>query len=476
MFEKPEKNQEPLLMNVLLLLPFDPCFDIDIPDLGLGYLASYLKQEGHEVKILVRPQELNSATALADFLKKQPFDIIGIKCMSSSIFAIMETIRLIRQVDHNIKIVLGGAHPSCDPENIFGLLPEADFAFRGEAEIGLAQLAKTLETGDLSPEILKTIPGLIWKDGQKTTANELAIIEDIDSLAFPAWELMKPRNFPHIPFHGYSRRYPIAPMLLTRGCPGKCTYCSADKLNRRKVRSRSVDSIMDEMNLLVGKYGVREIEFFDSNCASPNGPLRQVCEQMVSQKLDVTWCAPVGMRVDSIDKELAGLMRQSGCFQVHVGIESGSPRVLKMVKKGITPDLVREKVRIIRDAGIEVVGYFIIGFPTETKKEIETTLSFAMELPLTGASFSIFNPLPGTPIFEEVYGNQQVDAQTLQSLDYIHYENNLSEIPFEGLRRTQKNAYLKFYLRPRILKYFFRNINSLRKTQFILHRIIKLLF
>lgn len=458
-------------MRILLMLPYDRSYNRDMPDLGLGYLAACLQKDGHTVQLCIRPQKFASPSAFSDFIRRGRFEIFGIKVMSFSIIAVKETISLIRNINPNAIIILGGPHVSGDPYNIFRLIPEADYAFYGEAEIGLVEFVRRFSHSHMLDNELNEIPNLIWRKGPETVINERIFVDDLDMLSFPAWELMEPKTFPNIPFNGYSRRYPIAPMILTRGCPSRCTFCEAGIINGYKLRSRSVENIMQEIKLLTTRFGVNEIQFFDSNCADPRGPLREVCKRIISENIDITWCAPNGIRIDSIDKELVDLMKQSNCFQVNVGIESGSPRILKQIRKRISPDMVREKISLLRKAEIEVLGFFMIGFLGETATEIKQTISFAMELPLTGASFSILSPLPGTDIYKEVYKNRNMEIETLSSLDFIKYRNDMSEVPYDQLRKIQKNAYLHFHLRPRIIKYFLKNVNSVHKLLFLANRV-----
>lgn len=458
-------------MRILLMLPYDTSYNRDTPDLGLGYLAACLEKDGHAVQLCLRSRELKSRSVLSNLIRRGEFDIFGIKVMSSSIMAAKETIELIRNIDSNAIIILGGPQVSGDPSNVFRLMPEADYAFYGEAEIGLAKFLRRFSNDSVSDKELNEIPNLIWKNGSETIVNDREWVDDLDSLPFPAWELMEPGTFPNVPFNGYSRRFPIAPMLITRGCPNRCTFCETGIINGYNIRSRNAKNIIEEIKLLTARFGVSEIQFFDSNCAHSRGPLREVCERVISENMDISWSAPNGIRIDSIDKKLVDLMKRSGCFQVNVGIESGSPRILRQIKKALSLDMVREKVSLLRKAGIEVVGFFMIGFPGETIAEIKQTIFLAMELPLTAASFSILCPLPGSEIYKEVYKDRNIEMEILNSLDFTSYKNNLSEVPHAQLRKIQKNAYLRFHLRPRIIKYFVKNLNSIYKISFLMNRI-----
>lgn len=440
-----------------------------MPDLGLGYLAACLMKEGHTVRLCIRPKEC-APPALMELVRSERFDLYGIKSASSALGTAREITKAIRAIDHGAIIVMGGPHPSSDPDSVFRVIPEINYAFSGEAEIGLVNLAARLSSGPLDERELDQIPGLIWRKGGETTVNEQKRVMDLDSLPFPAWDLMEPRKFPCTPFNFYSRRYPIAPLVLTRGCPGRCTFCAAGLINGRPIRSRSADNALEEIRLLTSKYGVREIQFYDSNCAHPSGSLRELCERIIAEDVDITWCAPNGIRIDSIDEEYVRLMRRSGCFQVNVGIESGSPRILKEIRKQITPELVREKVGILRKGGIEVIGFFMLGFPGETAAEVRHTVSFARSLPLTGASFAILTPLPGTELYRRVLSMRVMDIETFGSLDFINYRNDLSEVPYDRLRKIQKRAYIRFHLRPRVARYILRNFNSGRKILSMMYK------
>ncbi len=453
-------------MRVLLIeTQYHSC----MPNLGLGYLSAVLRREGHAVELWLNNKRLNAYSSFLELISRERFDVIGLQVMSSAIKNAREIIARIRASRNNrAKIILGGAHISGDPQGVFDIVPHVDYAFYGESENGIVEFAKRFS--DCGIRSADKIPNLVYRDGAKTLINPGKFVEQLDEIPFPAWELMEPDKFPVIPFNGYSRRYPIAPMVLTRGCPNLCTFCGAGAVNGRNIRSRSVKNIMEEIRLLINKFGVKEIQFFDSNCAHRQGPLRELCEHIISENIDITWSAPNGIRVDSIDKDLAVLMKRSGCFQVNVGIESASPRILKEIKKPIASDMVREKISLLRKAGIEVVGFFMIGFPGETASEIKRTISFAMELPITGASFSILSPLPGTGIYEDAYKNRKMDINNFNLLDFINYHNDLSEVSYDNLREIQKKAYLRFYLRPRVMQYFLRNLNSVSKAMFIAKR------
>ncbi len=462
-------------MRVLLTLPFDARFRREAPDLGLGYLAACLRHHGHAVDLQLRPNRFASATAFGDSVRQGRYDLCGVKVLSCQANAVAETVDAIRQVNPQAVVVAGGPHVSADPGSLFRLFPALDYGLQGEAEQPLAELVGAVASGTVGRADLEHIPGLVFRDGAETVVNAPALRDELDQIAFPAWDLMAPDSFPGIPFNGYSRRLPIAPMVLTRGCPHRCTFCGAASVNGHRIRSRSADNVLEEIRLLTGRFGVRELQFYDSNCAHRSGPLREVLERMVGERIDVTWCAPNGIRLDSLDRELAFLMKRSGCFQVNVGIESGSPRILKQIRKALSLDTVRKQVALLREADIEVVGFFMMGFPGETRQEIEATVELALSLPLTAASFSVYCPLPGTEDYDALFPDGRADRDTLQSFDFWNWRNDLSEVSGEELVRIQKRTYWRFHARPRVMKHILRNLNSAAKLKAVTRRSFEIL-
>jgi anaerobic magnesium-protoporphyrin IX monomethyl ester cyclase len=459
-------SKDAYAMQILLALPYDPSYRHDSPDLGLGYLAAVAQQEGHDVELLLQPRRFASHADFTTWIQERQFDLIGIKVFSCQIKVTQKMLTLIRQASPKTTIVLGGPQVSADPKRTFELFPEADYGLQAEGERGLRKLLRLLSADTPQPQDLAQVPGLVWRHDVDTAANPPQWIRDLDAIPFPAWEMMPPADF-GTPFNGYSRRHPIAPMVLTRGCPHRCTFCGAGVMNGHAIRSRSADNIMEELRMLTSDYGVREIQFYDSNCAHRRGPLREVLQRIITERIDITWCAPNGIRLDSVDRDLARLMKRSGCFQVNVGIESGSRRILRQISKSLSLDIVKDRVWTLREAGIEVVGLFMLGLPGETEAEMRQTISLAMNLPLTGASFSIYCPLPGTADYERLMAEGRLAIDDVDAFDFVTYQNDLSEVPAARLRMLQRQAYLRFHLRPRVLPYLLRNLNSWQKALYV---------
>ena len=446
------------------MLPLNKKTEKFCPDLGLGYLASVLRNKDHSVKLLIKDLNL-SYNKFKEYLDA---DIVGIKVFSSSIQSVIDTIKLIRKINRKIKIVIGGPHPSSDMRNALDML-DADYAFYSEAELGFPMLIDYFKNKKIK---LDSIPNLIWKDKNKIRINKLEFIHDLDSIPFPAWDLMPPKSFSLTPYNTFYKKFPIVPLTITRGCPFQCTYCNAKHMNGLKVRKRSVKNVIDELKLLYHKYGAKEVQFIDSNCIFDRGLMIEICKEMIKNKLDFSWTTPNGVRIDSIDEELLYWMKKSGCYLVSFGIESGSDRILESIKKKITVKQIREKLALVNKMGIKAFGFFMYGFPTETRKEIYETYKLSLELYLHGATFSILTPLPGTELYETMKRKGKLKNLDFNTLDFRTFRNDFSEMSPDELVKLQRKSYLRFYFRPRVIFFMLSMIKSFSYLKFLIKYIL----
>ena len=249
-------------MNMLLMLPVRLKETNNVfycPDLGLGYLATALRSKFAQrinTRLLVNNLILTDEE-FKQYLLEGNFGIIGIKVFSSNVSDAKRTIKLIRETSRDIKIIVGGPHATGDPEHILNYIP-ADYGFCGEAEIGLPRLVEFL-LGDIRDDsfdnILSKIPGLIWRQRNGVTVNEAQAVDDLDSIGMPAWDLMRPSDFPPSSFSLFSRNRILASIIFSRGCPYRCTFCGNRMM---KFRERSVGNVIKEIRLLNSEFGIKE--------------------------------------------------------------------------------------------------------------------------------------------------------------------------------------------------------------------------
>ena len=449
-----------------------------IPPFSLGYLAAAIRKN-HDVEILDGIKEKLTFEKIQRICKEKKPDIIGIQIFTFHIILVRQYLDLIKSILPGAKIILGGPHPSSSPSNIFDFFPKADWAFRGEAEIGLAKFLDLFAEDKISAETFRKVPGLIWRDGGKTIANEQIFIDNLDDLRMPSWDLIRPDAYPLSPHGGFFRNYPIAPIIISRGCPFSCTYCAGHLITGKKIRFRSADNVIEEIKILYHQYGIREIHIEDDNFTFNRNLVMEFCRKLKDNNLNISWTCPNGVRLDTLDKDLLLAMKDAGLYSISVGIESGSERILKDMKKNLTKETIKEKINLIEECGLDVSGFFIIGYPTETKNDIMETIDFARSLDLKRAGFSLFKPFPGTEITRnliekgELKGISDEDWARFVLADAVYAPLGFTR---EEMKKLRRKALLRFYLRPKIVIKFIKEIRNLTHLKLIMKRIYSWLF
>lgn len=464
-------------MRILLI---NPTYDgiIVAPHLGLGYLSSGLKKNGHEVKIL---------DGLREKIEYEPseWDIVGVTAMSTYFPECVQEVK--RAKSYGLKTIIGGPHIICDP--IQSLIDSgADYAAIGEGERTFNQLAAGIPPAQ--------VDGLAyWENGKAvmskqsdemigdTTSGKTTFIMkkdmytlqvgklkrefqlDIDDFGQPDWKSIDPRSYNYEPHGMIIHARPMAPIITTRGCPYSCTYCSAPITAGKRMRCRDPLKVVDEIEMLVNEYGVKEIQIEDDNFTLVREHCVAICEEILKRNIKVLWSLPNGVRIDKLDKELLVLMKKAGCVSMALGIESANQRILDLIKKQLNKDIVRKTCKLISEVGIETTGFFMIGFPTETKEEIKNTINFAASLPIDRAHFTKVTPLPGTELFDlwikEYAKGGSIDWKTF---DYYQFDADWSECSFEEISKLQTLGFIKFYSKPKRLIKF---LSQLEMSQYV---------
>lgn len=459
-------------MRILLVNPITRNISLSSPDLGLAYLATSLQRGNHKVEILDCVNQRMTFKDFEDYIAAHDSDVIGFKVFSTDLLTVKQSTLIAREKNPNAKIILGGPHPSYFPEQTLDYFEQADFAIRGEAEKGLADLITYLTHPDSVQR--EHIPGLIWRANGQIKCNAPFFPEDLDSLGSPAWELINPCTYPFQTSY-LTRSRIVAPLIVTRGCPYHCTFCAVRSITGNKIRAHSVSYIMNEIKYLQSNFGIDEVCFIDDNFLVFKNLVMDLCKQIIQQKLNIKWSC-FGIRLDRVDKEILDLMEKSGCYMLTVGIESGSQRILDHMKKNLTVELIKEKIKFINDeTHIKIIANFILGYPLEKEDDIYKTIRLARELPLHGANFFPFHPTPGTEIYNElIAGNKLKDFDwKLMGLDLITYvPEGMSEQKFKWLFFL---AFINFYFRPRIILNVVRATRSPERLKYILDRLFTIM-
>ncbi len=437
-------------MNVLLVYPYHNTRML-APPLGLGYMASVLRNAGHRVGLLDCINDGIKGDALAAIFSETSPELVGITAMSAGYPQVVETCKLVRK-SCNAKIVIGGPHATALSEPTLRETG-ADFVIIGEGEKTVVELAAALEK---KSTCVKKVDGLAYIDGNGkfTKTKQRALIENLDELPFPAWDLMPPDKYSNAPHGMLVKSLPVATIVTSRGCPYDCSFCASNGIWHRQFRMRSPKNVVDEIEFLTRTFGVREIHIEDDNFTLVKRHAMNICKGIIERGIKISWTCPNGVRADALDLELLRTMKESGCYLLSFGIESGSDALLKRHSKCINKSRIRNAIGLCKRVGIETSGFFIIGLPGETKETIDQTIRFSKELDLDRAHFSIFTPMPGSRLWNEMKDKINASWDKFSLVDVAYS----SEIPEEELKREQKRAFYSFFMRPKImlgmLRYF----------------------
>lgn len=459
-------NRSLSALRVLLTRPQHALLSYRFPDIGLGYLATGLRSAGFAPIIHVPDAKGWDTQRAVKAARDNSADLVGIKVMTADLGACRQLHAALRQSLPQLPVIVGGPHVSGAKEAVFAQFHGLEYAFVGEADRSFPKFVALLRRHDFRPplEALKSIPGLMWRNNGQIRTNPPDIIEDLDTLGWPAWDLLEPEET-HVPFNVfYSKRQPIVGITTARGCTSHCTYCSIHLIEGRRYRARSPEHILDEIELLVKRHGVREIQFVDSNCIQDKARMIKICHGIIERKLDIAWSCPNGVKAGSVDDELAGWMSKSGCHFVFLGIETGSPRIQKKIRKGLNLAQLPDKIAILKRNGINVGGFFMIGFPDESREEITNTVNLALSLDIDVAAISVFVPLPGS----EIFGQLPSDVTSgYTDCVFQNASNDLSQVSSKELLTIAGRAFIRLSLKPSRALFFLKNLNSLHKWKHI---------
>ena len=353
----------------------------------------------------------------------------------------------------DVFICAGGPYPIAVQEYC---LEDAGGAFdavvTGEGEYTTLEIIESLETG----KGLEGVQGIIYRKGEMILKNPpRPLITDLDSLPFPARELLGDTNL-YIPPPATYRRKPVAVLMTSRGCNRRCIYCfQIDKERKSGIRYRSVENVLKEIELCISQ-GYREIKFIDDTLAADYDRAMLIAQEIKARKLDFTWFASAC--VNQVDRPLLQAFRDAGCWAILFGAESGVQKNLNAIRKGTTLEQIRKAVNDAKDVGLKVSTPFMFGIPGETFEEGLQTIEFALDLNPDMANFHAITPFPGTYLYDnlEKYGtiSNELTDFTYQGAAFIPYTMTREEI-----LKLRQIAFRRFYSRP---SFILRKVLELR--------------
>ena len=429
------------------------------PPLGLLLLAAMLDERSeHRVCVLDAQAEELSYDDLAEHVAGEAPDLVGITAMTFTLLDVVHTIEVVRQAAPEAKVVLGGPHVHLYPRET-AALPGVDFVLVGEAEYSIVELADRLG----EPGRWGEVTGLVYhRDGEIVANERHGLIEDLDALPFPARDLTPFRRYSSV----LARRRPVTTMFTSRGCPYGCTFCDRPHLGK-KFRARSAKSVVDEMQECL-EMGIHEILVYDDTFTIDRQRVVDICREIQHRGLDLGW--DIRARVDTVDEEMLRALRAAGCERIHYGVEAGSDEFMAVLRKGITVEQVRQAFRLTRQAGIQILAYFMIGIPGQTEADVRQTFRLARELDPDVVHITILTPFPGTAIYrraldEGVYPADHWAEFARSPRPGFQPPYWTKELSREKLESLLVAFYKSFYTRPRyILRQLFK-IHSWRELR-----------
>ena len=429
---------------------------------GLVQLATCCKEIA-EVEVLDCLKEGYTSERFEAAVQGGLPDVAAISAFSTESSSALECARILKRLKPDVVTILGGSHlhnlhhSTGVGASDMAFWSAIDYTVTGEAEHSLPLLLTEVQKPAAQRE-LHHIRGLGYRSGGQFIQNPPEFIEDLDSIPICDWTLVDLNSYPQ---SYLTKRHPSTLLMTSRGCPYPCTFCSIPSVAGKKFRARSPEHLVAEMKALYNQ-GVREIMFWDDNFTLQKDRALRICDLLIKEGMDLTWSCPQGVRIDLVDEELISKMKQAGCYYVALGIESGSDRVLKDMKKRLTVSRIKETVPMIHKGGINTWGFFILGYPTETREDILKTIKLAKQLSLFRASFHLFQPVPGTESYEQFVTDREVDWNKIKWSESNFAPDGMTK---EELIRLQRRALFEFYTQPRVFIRFLRD--NLAPRQFI---------
>lgn len=460
------------------------------PPISIAYLAGSLAVSGHKVQVIdavgeaieqIYPAGLGGLLAngltqdeILDRLEPRS-EIIGISCLFSNEWPnIRRLIYQIRRARPSALIVCGGEHVTAAPE--FSLLDcrAIDYVVLGEGEETIVALADAVDRGISVDDTL----GIAYRRAEEVVQTpRRQRIQNVDGISLPRWDLVPLSTYLD---KGYSlgvNRGRTIPMLATRGCPFQCTFCSSPQMWTTKWVPRQPERVVDEIKGYIRDYRISNVDFYDLTAVVKREWIMEFCQRLIQENLRITWQLPSGTRSEAIDGEVARLLYQSGCRNLSYAPESGSPRILRQIKKKVDLDRMLSSMRASISSGINVKANIMVGYPGETHRDIWKTIRFICRAALVGLNdvgIWVYSPYPGSELFEELRKEGKIKALdddyfiSLQSYadinNVVSWSNGISS---RTLKFYRLFGWLLFYS----VRYlsnpqrFFRTIRNLVRNQ-----------
>lgn len=422
------------------------------PIISLASIAGALKATC-EVKILdFDIIETNHLAILTDEIKKFGPDMVGITATTPVFPSMLKIAFQVKNINKRILVVAGGVHVSINPDDALNS-ENIDIVAVGESDFFIKNFIESRERLNLK--------GAYFKDNGNVVFNGKAdLITNLDSLPYPDWGLYDLKKYRASRL--IERNSPGGLLETSRGCPFLCDYC-CKTIFGPLWRKKSVERVIAEFKYMK-EAGFKEIHIEDDGFSTDLKRAKNICKEIIKNKIDIPWTLLNGVRVDRVDGELFDLLKQAGCYQITFGIESGDDEVLRKISKGITVRQIEDAVKLADRAGLEIFGCFMFGLTGDTRNSMQKTIELAKRLPITIAKFGITIPYPGTAMFKELDDDKRILHKKWG--DYLMHNNKTPvfmhpNLEWDVIQTYYKKAYREFYFRPvQLCKQFVGSIKN----------------
>lgn len=453
-------------MNMKALGKFQGLME-PMPVIGLAYIAAMLQQDGHDVRAIDQFTYGMGVDKVIDQAREFRPDVLGIGMLTPSTPVALAIAEQAKAALPGVKVVVGNVHADIFYKEIL-TRRAVDAVVHGEGEHTITELVRAWESGRSD---LSGIQGVSWKDESGAVRKNASrpVIQDLDALPYPAWDLFPYTRYGLLPFADVA--HPVLSMTGSRGCPYRCEFCSL-LYTGSNYRKRDPIKLVDEYEYLHERYGVKQIGFVDPIFPLNKKILFKFCEELMRRGLHKKVCWLSETRVDRVDRESLRIMRASGCRRLLFGIESGVDLLLENVNKTFSTETTRRAIRMCREEGIDTVGLFMIGLPGETPEMTRQTIDFAKSLDLDFAKFAITVPFPGSQMFEDLRREGRLNRDDWENWTTFQPDPGKMvfvprEVSPEYLIRMQKQGLREFFLRPKMVYRHLVEVRTINARQLV---------
>jgi anaerobic magnesium-protoporphyrin IX monomethyl ester cyclase len=405
-----------------------------LPPLGVLTIAANVEQRGHSVKVCdAHAEHLDDREIRALIRKHQP-KCVGLSVLTSQALAAHVIARIVKEEVPDCLVVAGGVHAEAMPVRMLRN-SAIDMVIRGDGEDAMVEVVEGRDAKDIG--------GASYREGGQVVHNPARPVQmDLDAYPMPAYHMV---NFDlYYPGATTYRKLPAINLLMTRGCPGKCTFCNSAKTT---LRSRSPASMVAQIKHLYHEYGIRQFQFYDDTFTVLKKTCLEFCELLAAEQLDVSWIGFI--RGDCFSDKVAAAMKRAGCHQVLVGVETGSPTIAERIGKPIDHARYQQAVEIAHRHGLEVRASFIIGSLDETWDTMEESLKLALKLDFDFVQVFISTPYPGTAMYKEAMERGWMRQESWDAFGQARVLVDQPQIDAGTIYRFERHFNRQFYMRRR---------------------------